>query len=58
MTAETNRDYVIEYSTSLAPANWLPVNTNLIPPAGMITVFDVNAKTSQADRFYRAYALP
>jgi hypothetical protein len=56
LTGETNRNYVIEYSTDLA--NWHTVNTNLVPPSGVITLFDASAKNFPPPRFYRAFALP
>ena len=56
LMGETNRDYVIEYSTDLA--NWNPFSTNLVPPQGLTTLFDPNANSSPPRRFYRAFALP
>ena len=56
LTGETNRNYVVTYSTDLA--NWQPVSTNLVPPRGVTTFFDTNAKDSTQQRFYRAFALP
>jgi hypothetical protein len=56
LIGETNRNYVIEYSTDLA--NWNPVSTNLMPSLGVTTLFDPNAKDSPPQRSYRAYALP
>jgi hypothetical protein len=58
LTGETNRDYVIEYATSLASANWQPFSTNLVPSGGVVTLFDITAKNSPQERFYRAYAQP
>jgi hypothetical protein len=56
LTGETNRNYVVNYSTDLV--NWQPVSTNLVPSRGVTTFFDVNAKDSTEQRFYRAFALP
>jgi len=56
LTGETNRDYVIEYSTDLS--NWIPVSTNLVPSEGSMILFDTSAKNSSENRVYRAYALP
>ena len=56
LTGESNRDYVIEYSTNFA--SWQAISTNLLPSDGVITLFDVNAKNSPQERFYRAYARP
>jgi hypothetical protein len=56
LTGETNRDYVIEYSTDFT--NWNPVSTNLVPPQGSTTLFDTNANNSLPNRVYRAYAVP
>jgi hypothetical protein len=56
LTGETNRDYVIEYSTNLA--NWNPLSTNQVPSQGVVTLFDASVKSSSPPRFYRAFALP
>ncbi|HEV7927055.1 MAG TPA: choice-of-anchor Q domain-containing protein [Verrucomicrobiae bacterium] len=56
LTGETNRNYVIEYSTDLS--NWNPFSTNLVPPLGTATLYDTSAKYSPQNRSYRAYALP
>ena len=55
LTAETNRDYVIQVSTNLT--SWSPLSTNLIPSSGSITIFDTTAG-SASDRFYRAHSVP
>jgi hypothetical protein len=55
LTGETNRVYVLQFSTDLA--HWNVVSTNLVPSQGVITLFDANAKNS-SPRFYRAFALP
>ncbi|MGA2750420.1 MAG: choice-of-anchor Q domain-containing protein [Verrucomicrobiota bacterium] len=56
LTGETNRNYVLEYSTDLA--DWNPVSTNLVPSRGVITLFDTTAINSSRQRYYRAFALP
>jgi hypothetical protein len=56
LIGETNRNYLIEYSTDLA--HWQPVSTNLVPSQGFITLYDTTAKNSQRRRFYRAFAQP
>jgi hypothetical protein len=42
----------------LAPANWQPLfaYTNNVPINQMVTVFDTNAPTTAAKRFYRVYS--
>jgi hypothetical protein len=56
LAGATNFNYVLEYSTNLL--NWIPLSTNLMPPAGVITIFDTTAKNSPQDRFYRAFGEP
>jgi hypothetical protein len=56
LIGETNRNYVIQFSTDLA--DWNSFSTNLVPAEGVITVFDPGAKTSPQPRTYRAFALP
>jgi hypothetical protein len=56
LTGETNRNYVIEYSTDLT--NWDIVTTTLIPPQGTATLYDTGARNSPLNRFYRAFAVP
>ncbi len=56
LTGETNRDYVLEYSTDLV--NWIPVSTNLVPSQGSVILLDSSAGLSPSNRVYRAYALP
>ncbi len=56
LTAETNRNYVIQFSTDLA--NWYSLSTNFIPPSGVVTQLDTSAKNSPQQRSYRAFAQP
>jgi len=56
LTGETNRNYVIEYSSDLL--NWNPISTNLVPSQGITTLFDSTANNPSGPRFYRAYAVP
>jgi hypothetical protein len=56
LTGETNRNYVLEYSANLV--NWYSLSTNLVPPAGLMTLFDPSANNSPRQRYYRAFAIP
>jgi hypothetical protein len=56
LAGATNFNYVLEYSTNLL--NWIPLSTNLMPSAGVITIFDTTAKNSPQERFYRAFGEP
>jgi hypothetical protein len=38
--------------------NWNAVSTNLVPPRGFTTLFNLNANNSPQQRYYRALALP
>jgi len=53
-----NTVYNVQFTTNLAPANWQPLfaYTNNVPINQMVTVFDTNAPTTAAKRFYRVYS--
>jgi len=56
--AVSNTVYNVQFTTNLATANWQPLlaYTNNAPTNQTVTVFDTNAPTVAAKRFYRLYS--
>jgi hypothetical protein len=56
LTGETNRSYVIQFSSDLA--DWTTLSTIIVPSTGSVNLLDPGAETLSQPRYYRAFALP
>ncbi len=55
---QSNLIYQVQYTTNLAPANWINLGGTITATGTSLTVTDTNAVSTQPRRFYRLQMLP